>query len=109
MSYIFNTTFTITGEPTQVEAVETLVNKVCELHGTPNNIMGLFTPISLFLQVLIGKNDYEGNILSMEKRAPNKLLIRFEYEPRAEIAIEDALKKYLNVSVKIRHVSTMRI
>lgn len=108
MSYIFNSTFTISGESVQVDAVETLVNQVCELHGTPGNVMGLFTPISPFLQVLIGENDYEGNILSMERRAPNKLLLRIEYEPRAESAIEKTLKNF-KVSFKSRHNSTMKI
>ena len=55
-----------------------MIDDLCQRFGTPDNEFGLFVPLEILMQVLIGSNDCRGNILRMEQPSPDCLLIHAE-------------------------------
>ena len=72
--------YTLTGDAQTLDAVETLINDLCQQFGTPSNEMGLFVPQQMLMQLLVGSDSiyYRGNVLSMERKAPDTLEITTE-------------------------------
>ncbi len=72
--------YTLTGNAQTLDAVETLINDLCKQFGTPGNEMGLFVPQQMLMKMLVGSDSiyYRGNVLSMERQAPDTLVITTE-------------------------------
>ena len=72
--------YTLTGNAQTLDAVEKLINDLCLQFGTPGNEMGLFVPQQILMKLLVGSDSiyYRGNVISMERRAPDTLIITTE-------------------------------
>jgi hypothetical protein len=72
--------YTLTGDAQTLGAVETLVNDLCQQYGTPGNELGLYVPQQILMKMLVGSDSiyYRGNVISMERQAPDTLVITTE-------------------------------
>jgi len=72
--------YTLTGNAETLDAVETLINDLCQQFGTPGNELGLYVPQQMLMKLLVGSDSiyYRGNVISMERQAPGKLVITTE-------------------------------
>ena len=72
--------YMLTGNAKTLDAVEKLINDLCQQFGTPGNEMGLFVPQQMLMQLLVGSDSiyYRGNVLSMERQASDSLEITTE-------------------------------
>jgi hypothetical protein len=72
--------YTLTGNAETLGAVETLINDLCQQYGTPGNELGLYVPQQILMKMLVGSDSiyYRGNVISMERKAPDTLVITTE-------------------------------
>lgn len=72
--------YTLTGDAQTLDAVETLINDLCQQFGTPGNELGLFVPQQILMKLLVGSDSiyYRGNVVSMERQASDRLVITTE-------------------------------
>lgn len=72
--------YTLTGNAETLGAVETLINDLCHRFGTPGNELGLYVPQQMLMKMLVGSDSiyYRGNVISMERQAPDTLVITTE-------------------------------
>jgi len=72
--------YTLTGNATSLDGVETLIKSLCQQLGMPNNECGLFVPQQMLMKVLVGSDSeyYRGNVLIMEREASDRLAITTE-------------------------------
>ena len=72
--------YTLTGNIQTLDAVETLINDLCQQFGTPGNELGLYVPQQILMKLLVGSDSiyYRGNVISMERQAPETLVITTE-------------------------------
>ena len=72
--------YTLTGNAQTLDAVETLINDLCHRFGTPGNELGLFVPQQILMKLLVGSDSiyYRGNVISMDRQAPDTLEITTE-------------------------------
>ena len=69
--------YTLTGNNVTLDGVETLINDLCQQFGTPGNECGLFVPQQMLMKMLVGSDSeyYRGNVLTMERKASDSLVI----------------------------------
>ena len=69
--------YTLTGNNVTLDGVETLINDLCQQFGTPGNECGLFVPQQTLMKMLVGSDSeyYRGNVLTMERKASDSLVI----------------------------------
>lgn len=67
-----NYEYILTGDAATLNAVQTLINDLCQRFGTPGNEFGMFVPQRILMKVLVGADTeyYRGNILEMEGPSP---------------------------------------
>ena len=72
--------YTLTGDAQTLGAVETLINDLCQQYGTPGNELGLYVPQQILMKLLVGSDDeaYRGNVLRMEQKDANMLVLHTE-------------------------------
>ena len=75
--------YVLTGNATSLDAVETLIRDLCKRFGIPENEedgLGLYVPQRALMKVLVGSDTeyYRGNILSLNREAPDRLVITSE-------------------------------
>ena len=72
--------YTLTGDADTLGAVETLINDLCQQFGTPGNELGLYVPQQILMKLLVGSDSiyYRGNVISMERKSPDTLVITTE-------------------------------
>ena len=72
--------YTLTGNNVTLDGVETLINDLCQQFGTPGNECGLFVPQQMLMKMLVGSDSeyYRGNVLAMERKASDSLVITTE-------------------------------
>lgn len=71
--------------------VERMIKEFCERFGTPGNEVGMFVPLEKLMNALVGSNEYEGNVLGLE-RNDKGLLITMESEQDTVYAFTCALQ-----------------
>ena len=69
--------YTLTGNAQTLDGVEKLINDLCQQFGTPGNELGLYVPQQMLMKLLVGSDSiyYRGNVISMERQAPDTLVI----------------------------------
>ena len=77
--------YTLTGDAATLDGVETLIRDLCKRCGIPENEeggLGLYVPQRTLMKVLVGSDTvyYRGNILYMNRNAPDCLSITTESE-----------------------------
>lgn len=75
--------YVLTGNTTSLDAVETLIRDLCKRFGIPENEedgLGLYVPQRALMKVLVGSDTeyYRGNILYLNREAPDRLVITTE-------------------------------
>ena len=75
--------YVLTGNATSLDAVETLIRDLCKRFGIPENEedgLGLYVPQRALMKVLVGSDTeyYRGNILYLNREAPDRLVITSE-------------------------------
>lgn len=75
--------YVLTGTAGFLDGVQTLINRLCERFGIPENEedgLGMYVPQEIVMKVLVGSDSkyYRGNILHMERTAPDRLVITTE-------------------------------
>ena len=72
--------YVLTGNAATLDAVQKLINELCQRFGTPGNECGMFVPQRILMKVLVGADTefYRGNIMQMEQPAPDHLVITTE-------------------------------
>ena len=80
-------TLGIHGTRSQLDGIQTLLGRLCEKWGTPDNELGMFVPIDALIKTLVGSDEYRGNVMRMEL-SDDALSLQIECE--ADVA--DVLK-----------------
>jgi hypothetical protein len=72
--------YILTGDAKTLDAVEKLINDLCQQFGTPGNELGLYVPQQMLMKLLVGSDSiyYRGNVISMERQTSDRLLITTE-------------------------------
>ncbi len=75
--------YVLTGTAGSLDGVQTLINRLYERFGIPENEedgLGMYVPQEIVMKVLVGSNSkyYRGIILHMERTAPDRLVITTE-------------------------------
>ena len=70
--------YALRGSAEELEAVKTLVHELTNRYGTPDNELGLYVPMEILMQVLVGSKYYRGNLLSMDTDSPDCIRLRAE-------------------------------
>ena len=75
--------YTLTGNAQTLDAVEKLINDLCQKLDIPENEqdgLGLFVPQRQLMKVLVGSDTeyYRGNVQHIERKAPDRLVITTE-------------------------------
>ncbi len=75
--------YVLKGNATSLDAVETLIRDLCKRFGIPENEedgLGIYVPQRALMKVLVGSDTeyYRGNILYLNREAPDRLVITTE-------------------------------
>lgn len=72
--------YELTGDAETLNAVETLINDLCQKLGTPDNELGLYAPQRQLMKVLVGSDTeyYRGNVITMDRESSDRLMITTE-------------------------------
>ena len=102
MEFPYGSVYILRGSAEELEAVKTLVHELTNRYGTPDNELGLYVPMEILMQTLVGSKYYKGNLLSMATDSPDCLVLRAEANnqepllyalrqafPNLEVEIED--------------------
>ena len=98
--------YVLTGNTTSLDAVETLIRDLCKRFGIPENEedgLGLYVPQRALMKVLVGSDTeyYRGNILYLNREAPDRLVITSEAD-RGEPLLYALRQAYTNLDVEIK-------
>ena len=74
------TNYTLKGNTETLKGIRDTINDLCQRFGTPDNEFGMFVPLQPFMKFLVGSDDeaYRGNILRMEQKDANTLVLHTE-------------------------------
>jgi hypothetical protein len=75
--------YVLTGNATALDGVEKLIRDLCKRFGIPENEedgLGMYVPQRMLMKVLVGSDTeyYRGNVLYLEREAPDRLIITTE-------------------------------
>lgn len=98
--------YVLKGNATSLDAVETLIRDLCKRFGIPENEedgLGLYVPQRALMKVLVGSDTeyYRGNILYLNREAPDRLVITSEAD-RGEPLLYALRQAYTNLDVEIK-------
>ena len=88
------------GSAQELSAVKTLVEELARQYGDVGNECGLYIPMGVLMNVLVGSPYYEGNLLSMDTHNPECIILHAEAN-RCEpllYALREAFP-YLNIEM----------
>ena len=74
------TDYTLKGNAETLKGIRDTINDLCQRFGTPDNEFGMFVPLQQLMKILVGSDDevYRGNILRMEQKDANTLVLHTE-------------------------------
>ena len=95
--------YTLTGNAQTLDAVETLINDLCQQFGTPGNELGLYVPQQMLMKMLVGSDSiyYRGNVISMDRQAPDTLVITTEAD-KGEPLLYALRECFENLEIEIK-------
>ena len=98
--------YVLTGNTTSLDAVETLIRDLCKRFGIPENEedgLGLYVPQRALMKVLVGSDTeyYRGNILYLNREAPDRLVITSETD-NGDPLLYALRQAYTNLDVEIK-------
>ncbi len=81
----------IRGTQAQLEAIQKLISELCQRFGTPDNEFGLYVPVQIVLKILVGSDEYLGNIITCDLK-DNNLYMDLECESDVADTLKYALQ-----------------
>ena len=98
--------YVLTGNTTSLDAVETLIRDLCKRFGIPENEedgLGLYVPQRALMKVLVGSDTeyYRGNILYLNREAPDHLVITSEAD-NGDPLLYALRQAFTNLDVEIK-------
>ena len=72
--------YIIEGTEEGLKAVKVLFDTLNSKYGTPDLFAGVYIPLGVFMQTLVGSPYYEGNVLTLEEANANKLILTAELD-----------------------------
>ena len=74
------TDYTLKGNAETLKGICDTINDLCQRFGTPDNELGMFVPLQPLMKLLVGSDDeaYRGNVLRMEQKDANTLVLHTE-------------------------------
>ena len=74
------TDYTLKGNAETLKGICDTINDLCQRFGTPDNEFGMFVPLQQLMKILVSSDDevYRGNILRMEQKDANTLVLHTE-------------------------------
>ena len=98
--------YVLTGNTTSLDAVETLIRDLCKRFGIPENEedgLGLYVPQRALMKMLVGSDTeyYRGNILYLNREAPDRLVITSEAD-NGDPLLYALRQAYTNLDVEIK-------
>ena len=98
--------YVLKGNTTNLDAVETLIRDLCKRFGIPENEedgLGLYVPQRALMKVLVGSDTeyYRGNILYLNREAPDRLVITSETD-NGDPLLYALRQAYTNLDVEIK-------
>lgn len=74
------TDYTLKGNAETLKGIRDTINDLCQRFGTPDNEFGMFVPLQPLMKLLVGSDDeaYRGNVLRMEQKDDNTLVLHTE-------------------------------
>ena len=74
------TDYTLKGNTETLKGIRDTINDFCQRFGTPDNEYGMFVPLQPLMKLLVGSDDeaYRGNVLRMEQKNDNTLVLHTE-------------------------------
>ena len=98
--------YVLKGHATSLDAVETLIRDLCKRFGIPENEedgLGLYVPQRALMKVLVGSDTeyYRGNILYLNREAPDRLVITSEAD-NGDPLLYALRQAYTNLDVEIK-------
>lgn len=74
------TDYTLKGNAETLKGIRDTINDLCQRFGTPDNEFGMFVPLQPLMKLLVGSDDeaYRGNVLRMEQKDANTLVLYTE-------------------------------
>ncbi len=101
---INNVTYTITSARSEsLDAIETLIDEVCQREGMPENIadgLSMYVPYSALMQLLIGESQFMG-FVECKERTADSLILQCDCPRRSIAALAEALTETFGVRVEV--------
>lgn len=101
---INDVTYTIISEhPESLDAIETLIDEVCQQVGIPENVtdgLSMYVPYSTLMQVLVNENNFVGFVETKERTA-DALVLHCECPDTSINALAEALTECFSVKVEV--------
>ena len=74
------TDYTLKGNAETLKGIRDTINDLCQRFGTPDSEFGMFVPLQPLMKLLVGSDDeaYRGNVLRMEQKDANTLVLHTE-------------------------------
>lgn len=74
------TCYTLKGNDETLKGIRDTINDLCQRFGTPDNELGMFVSLQPLMKLLVGSDDeaYRGNVLRMEQKEANTLILHTE-------------------------------
>jgi hypothetical protein len=74
------TDYTLKGNAETLKGICDTINDLCQRFGTPDNELGMFVSLQPLMKLLVGSDDeaYRGNVLRMEQKDANTLILHTE-------------------------------
>ena len=74
------TDYTLKGNAETLKGIRDTINDLCQRFGTPDNELGMFVSLQPLMKLLVGSDDeaYRGNVLRMEQKDANTLILHTE-------------------------------
>ena len=74
------TCYTLKGNDETLKGIRDTINDLCQRFGTPDNELGMFVSLQPLMKLLVGSDDeaYRGNVLRMEQKDANTLILHTE-------------------------------
>lgn len=74
------TDYTLKGNAETLKGIRDTINDLCQRFGTPDNEFGMYVPLQPLMKLLVGSDDeaYRGNVLRMEQKDDNTLVLHTE-------------------------------
>lgn len=66
------------GSAQDLASIKELVERLTQRYGIPDNELGLFVPMEVLMDELVGSKYYEGNLLFMNTDDPERIVLRVE-------------------------------